>query len=274
LLRRATTRKRILKNLETRVKWIPADQYERLPTDWSVELEKSTFANPAKGDTAETEINDNRFALPQHAALREAAEEAESAARKEEEGANTPDDSSSSDEDDEMKIIGDTKHEDESSDSDSSDTSSSDDNDETKSSSDDVDEVGKITRVIGDTKHGGESSYSDSDTSSSEDDDETNLPRMNLRKQMEDTSNSDDRSDDDSSDESSVKKDGIATNKPSIDTHMDDFDDFLTAVGETNAFETAKQDAPNYDHGRSDKSKGWATQRQRPGQFKKRRVRK
>jgi hypothetical protein len=44
--------------------------------------------------------------------------------------------------------------------------------------------------------------------------------------------------------------------------------DFLTAAQETNAFETAKQDAPNYDHDRSDKSKGWAPQKLRQGQFK------
>ena len=63
LARRATTRKRILKNLgEDRVKWIAADQYERLPSEWSVDMEKKTFAAPVNGDTAEAEINDNRFA--------------------------------------------------------------------------------------------------------------------------------------------------------------------------------------------------------------------
>ena len=48
----------------------------------------------------------------------------------------------------------------------------------------------------------------------------------------------------------------------------------MTATGEIDTFETAKQDAPSYDHGRLDKSKGWAMQRQWPGQFKKLRVRK
>jgi hypothetical protein len=46
--------------------------------------------------------------------------------------------------------------------------------------------------------------------------------------------------------------------KLSSDMRMDNFDDFLTAAQETNAFETAKQDATNYYHDCSDKSKGWA----------------
>jgi hypothetical protein len=276
LLRRATTRKRILENLETRVKWIPADQYNRLPTEWSVELEKRTFATPAKRDTAETEINDSRFAtsLRQHAAIFEAAEEAESAARKEIE-ANT---SSSSDDDDEVEVtekpsivINDTKHQDESSNSDN-DTSSSEDEDETNL----LPSSGKTTISA---EQSADLSDSDSGTGSSEDEVEINVLHSNGKnainaEQSDYTSDSDDSSDDDSSDDSSVERDTSPTNKGSIDTPMDDFDDFLTAAQETNAFETAKQDAPNYDHDRSDKSKGWATQKQRPGQFKKRRVRK
>ena len=100
------------------------------------------------------------------------------------------------------------------------------------------------------------------------------MEKTGSSEQSDDTNDSDESSDDDSSDDSSVEKDRNPTTKPSSDTPMDDFDDFLTAAQETNAFETAKQDAPNYDHDRSDKSKGWATQKQRPGQFKKRRVRK
>jgi hypothetical protein len=86
--------------------------------------------------------------------------------------------------------------------------------------------------------------------------------------QSDDTSNSDESSDDDSSDDSSIEKDRNLMTKPSSDTPIDSFDDFLTAAQETNSFETAKQDAPNYDHDRSDKSKGWAPQKLRPGQFK------
>jgi hypothetical protein len=119
-----------------------------------------------------------------------------------------------------------------------------------------------------------ESSDSDGDTSSSDDEVETNVLPSNGEKtrsseQSDDTSDSDESSDDDSSDDkSSIEKDRNPMTKPSSDTPMDDFDDFLTAAQETNAFETAKQDAPNYDHDRSDKSKGWAPQKLWPGQFK------
>jgi hypothetical protein len=238
-----------------------------------VELEKTTFTSPAKGDTAETEINDSRFAtsFPLHAAICGAAEEAESAARKELEA------NASASSDDEVKGVGkpsivsnETKNKDESSDSDS------------ESSSNDEDETNKLPsngKNAINMEQSDESSESDGDTSSSDDEVETNVLPSNGKKarsseQSDDTSDSDENSDGDRSDESSVEEDRNPTVKPISDTPMDDFDDFLTAAQETNAFETAKQDAPNYDHDRSDKSKGWATQKQRPGQFKKRRVRK
>jgi TolA-binding protein len=59
LLRHAMIQEYILKSLEARVKWIPPDQYNQLPKEWSVELETKTFAAPAKGDTTETKINNS-----------------------------------------------------------------------------------------------------------------------------------------------------------------------------------------------------------------------
>jgi len=249
LVKRATTRKRILKNLseDDRVKWIPADQYERIPVEWSVEVEKSTFAAPAKGDTAEAEINDNRFAasLPQHAALLEAAERAEAVLRKEAEKNKDDKDSDSLDES-------------------NSDSSSSDD------------EANPLTGMQNEVKNAkqgddlGDDDSSDSD-SSSDDEGETTLPKSKGADESSDSSSDDSSSESDSSVE---HESTAAVKKRSTETRIDeDFDDFLMPANEEiDVFEKAKQDAPVHDYS-GDKSKGWATQRQRPGQFKKRRVR-
>ena len=251
LVRRAKTRSRILKNLnsESKVTWISEDQYQRLPKEWTVEMEQSTFAAPAKGDTAETEINDNRFAsLQQHAAVLEAAEQAESAARKEVKGLESNDDSSTSG------------------------RSSSDDDEVDPMAPGDKDKGNSKNTVQGDSST---SSSSDSD-SSSEDEDETQLSQSNGHIAIS-GEEKDDSSESDSDDsDSSVEKENTSMHNESSKRELeDDFDDFLMpATEETNVFENAKQDAPNYDHSKSDKSQGWASQRQRPGQFKKPRVRK
>lgn len=244
LARRATTRKRILKNLtdEERVKWIPADQYERLPKEWSVEMEKDTFAAPVKGDTAKAEIHDNRFAasLLQHAVLVEAAEKAESQARKEEE-----------------KKRG-NKDE---------DSDSSDDSSDSESSSDDEANPLKASQN-GEAEKDEESSDSDSsdNDSSSDSEVETMLPQTNRSLSDDDSS-----SDSDSSDQNDP---GVAKARSKETPVAEEFDDFLMpASDEINVFEKSKEEAPQYDFVSGDKSKGWATQRQRPGQFKKRRVR-
>ena len=66
-------------------------------------------------------------------------------------------------------------------------------------------------------------------------------------------------------------------NNNSNDDDEDD-DDFLMAADAapdaTDIFANAKEHVPSMDEARGDKSQGWATQRQRPGQFKKRRIRK
>lgn len=247
LARRATTRKRILKNLgEDRVKWIAADQYERLPLEWSVEMEKKTFAAAVNGDTAEAEIIDNRFAasLPQHAALLEAAEQAEIEARKELEEQKEP----------ENIMEG---------------TDSSDESSEDNSSSDD--EANPLTESRNETKQTTKEDESiDSESSdgdrSSDSEAQAKLPQAN-----ESSSDEDSSSDSDSSDEDETSRTLKLSNEISI---AEEFDDFLVpATNDVNVFDKARHDAPQNDFVSGDKSKGWATQRQRPGQFKKRRTR-
>lgn len=254
LVKRATTRKRIIKNLthNDHVKWISADQYQRLPKEeWSVKLEQSTFCAPAKGDTAEAEIHDNRFAsstMPQHAALLEAADQAEASLRKEEEEENkkVDDDSSSSDD----------------SNSDSDDSSS----DEDKANPLRPQQQGNSAVQQPDEESSGDDF---SDSISDEEEVGTILAKPDAHAQSDSSS--------DDSDNSSVEKEPTAEKKhaPPTETTIDEeFDDFLMpATEDVNVFERAKQDAPHQDYS-GDKSKGWATQRQRPGQFKKRRVRR
>ena len=66
--------------------------------------------------------------------------------------------------------------------------------------------------------------------------------------------------------------------KPKAQAEDDDYDDFLMpANDDTDAvqvFKQAKQDRVSKDFISGDKSKGWKTQRQKPGEFKKPKVRK
>ena len=66
--------------------------------------------------------------------------------------------------------------------------------------------------------------------------------------------------------------------KPKAQAEDDDYDDFLMpANDDTDAvqvFKQAKQDRASKDFISGDKSKGWKTQRQKPGEFKKPKVRK
>ena len=99
LYRRAVTRKRILKLLASSsppvpCNWIARDQYERLPTDWTIQDEERTFG----GSVSRKELNqqrnkglqtgdDSRFALDsQHEAMLQVADQLETQLKKEEEG--------------------------------------------------------------------------------------------------------------------------------------------------------------------------------------------
>lgn len=281
LVKRATTRKRILKNISEKASWISADQYERLPKEWSVEMEKKMFCTPAKGDSAEAEINDNRFTMPeQHAALLQAAEQAEAEIQAQE--ANV----------EEMEKKASESESSASYDPSNSDSSSDDEADPLKralqkrnpsaddsSDSDDDDDDDEIQVTAGKEKNAQIDDASDSDSSSGsdssgddEDEVETTLVKGNSA-QSSDSSSSDDDSSSDS--DSIVENEPVVTKKRSNEPPPieEEFDDFLmpATTNDANVFEKAKQDAPQYVKG--DKSKGWATQRQRPGQFKKRRVR-
>jgi hypothetical protein len=211
-------------------------------------MEEKTFVAPVNGDTAEAEINDNRFAASQHqhAALLEAAEQAEIAARKEVE---------------EQKESGNIKEGTASSDESSEDNSTSDD--EANPMTESRNEAKQTTMEI-------EYKSSDSDSSdsesSSDSEAETKLLQANQTSSDEDSS-----SDSDSSDEDETSRTLKLRNEIPI---AEEFDDFLVpATNDVNVFDKARHDAPQNDFVSGDKSKGWATQRQRPGQFKKRRTR-
>jgi hypothetical protein len=128
---------------------------------------------------------------------------------------------------------------------------------------------------------------SDSDDSSDEDegDESANLKRDMIDKD----SSSSDSSDDDSI--QSGKKDDVklketqatasslrdlaARNGKDVLGSDDDVDDFLVAsMDDTDVFANAKRHVPATDEAAGDKSKGWATQRQLPGQFRKKQRRR
>ena len=102
---------------------------------------------------------------------------------------------------------------------------------------------------------------------SSDSEAEAKLPQANQSSSDDDSSSDSDSSDEDEAPARAKKR----SNETPI---AEEFDDFLVpATDAVNVFEKAKHDASQNDFVSGDKSKGWATQRQRPGQFKKRRTR-
>ena len=71
-----------------------------------------------------------------------------------------------------------------------------------------------------------------------------------------------------------VQCEGIDVHAGCLDVEA--VDDFLVDASEEthNVFEKTTSQVPAMDEARGDKSRGWETQRQRPGAFKKRRVRR
>eukprot|EP00540_Astrosyne_radiata_P008453 CAMPEP_0116837388 /NCGR_PEP_ID=MMETSP0418-20121206/8625_1 /TAXON_ID=1158023 /ORGANISM="Astrosyne radiata, Strain 13vi08-1A" /LENGTH=246 /DNA_ID=CAMNT_0004467265 /DNA_START=1 /DNA_END=741 /DNA_ORIENTATION=+ len=241
------TRRRILQNLDNMepVGWISSDQYARVPRDWSVQLEKETFGSLVQSKEEDATATDERFSLAsgRHAEILDTAEQIELAMEREEATMKQQQEL------EEGKI----KSNHQQSASGINDGDSKDDSDDSSKSDDDgsspEDDAGGAAKVT----H--ESSAASSDDSSS--------------------SSSSEDSDDDEEENGNEKSDGDTKNEQRATEKRDDEvmeaeDDFLIPANpqNTNAFENANQDSNKLVAG--DKSKGWATQRQRPGQWKKR----
>ena len=231
LYRRAVTRKRILKQLSSssppsRCDWIPKDQYDRLPEDWTIQDEEKTFGGSISRmgikQKKEKGADDSRFALEaSHDALLQAADQIKTELDKEEEI--DGDDEKNPKDDESMDSVGDS-------------SSSSD------SSSDEEDVVQKKTS---------DTSSDDSDSSSSEDgsqdDDVQERPTLSSQRLVQESEDEED------------------------DFLLDGDPDGSNDGG--NVFQKTSAQLPALGE-KGDKSKGWETQRQRPGQYKKRRVRR
>jgi rRNA-processing protein Efg1 len=246
LVQRAKIRDRILRDIAStgqssqaasaRVDWISPDQYERLPASWSVEDERRVFGEREATAIANEGSSDTRFLVPAmsdaHQKLLAAAEDAERQAMEE-------------DSDDELDSEGDDN-----------DDGDRDEKDESKSES----------KKTPQRPRGGSDDEASSDDGDASSDDSSSA------------SSSSSSSSSESEDERSVTSeknpvDGAKCSAPlteQVVAEGDDDDDFLVdATGdEPNAFAQAPL-VKGLDQVRGDKSQGWATQRQRPGQYKK-----
>ena len=244
LFRRAVTRNRILKELgsEERVNWISEDQYERLPPSWTIQLEQETFGGKReKLKVAKPDVDD-RFSLSkEHEQVLEAAEKIENELDRSNGEKNVNDD-----------VV---------------DESDGEDSGEIDSDSgcDNEDPMKSVTRNISEpvptfkeSEAGTENVSGDSDDSEGSDD------------TSDDSSSSDDSSDDDSDD----LKSHLGGTKRQPDATEEEVDDFLIPAINENVFDKAKAEKASELVNRGDKSKGWTTQRQRPGQFKPKKQRR
>ncbi|VEU44935.1 unnamed protein product [Pseudo-nitzschia multistriata] len=290
LFRRAVTRKRILRDINkvTRVNWIGSDQYERLPKDeWTIQDEERVFGGSVSRSNKEktgsvTKTEDSRFAMASnHEELLRAAAEAESdllqqddhtakpgtsGSAEPEKGVTEKNDSSSSDddssdsEDEEVNPLSNTaktsrnesaaqqkaKEENSSSSSDSDSSDSDSDDDETKTSSSKADTSKRKSASGSSTSDSDSSSDSDSDSSDDEGDDKKQSSGANLQ-----------------------------TSTTSSEDEEEEVDDFLVdATGDHDVFKKPAVKVPAMSAYRGDKSKGFDTQSQRPGEYRKKRIRR
>lgn len=272
---RASTRRRILAENFAKGKqpsggvksWISEDQYKRVALiseregEWSKEREREIFGEEsAKAGKTEEDTADDRFAAPsQHEALLAAAEQAEVELDKQ-------------DDTREEKEIED-KLATSSDDAQSSSDESLDEADPLKPNKKrkrtekeiplDKKAVMKSRRAVGKddaSSASGSSSDDDSSTSSSS-------------SSSDDDSSSDSSGSDGDEESRAVQPEALLekTNDP-VEVMMED-DDFLVPAVESsdnvNVFAKPKERISAVEKFTGDKSKGWATQRQRPGQFKK-----
>jgi hypothetical protein len=279
LYRRAVTRRRILTSLTKEKQtctWISKDQYERLPvSEWTIQDEERIFGGSITRQgmkevkkRLKEATSDSRFALaPEHNALLQMAQQIDT--QLDHQGDRARDDE---DGDRENKLQATmaksapaTFQKDES----ESSSSTSDDED------DDGDEPDPMLRfhaqpnAPADRAHislnpvlGDSSDNSDTDDSSSDDDD--NEPA----KAMTQTS------DGSSSTTTHSSEDGEEKTEEIREEEVDDFLVDAHSDEDENVFSMTLKQVPALGEARGDKTKGWETQKQRPGQFKKRRVRR
>jgi hypothetical protein len=119
----------------------------------------------------------------------------------------------------------------------------------------------------------------DNNKSSSDSDDTSDSSSSDSEEEESDSSDSSEEEADVNVKEShkSTPKGLPEVETPKADEDMEEEDDFLVAVDEgkeQDNFANAKNHLPTSDEFKGDKSKGWSTQRQRPGQFKKKRIRR
>jgi hypothetical protein len=303
LFRRAVTRKRILKSLtkdRQNCKWIPKDQYERLPSvEWTIEDEERVFGGSVTRQGAkdlkkslEQKNQDSRFELAaQHDAVLQVADQVQEELEEEETGGKDSKEGNSANDVSDNQATKEPKREtsksstakDDVESDDSSDTSDSDD--DKSDEADPLKQLEKTTDAVAKRKRieqaveGSKSSDSDSSDDSSSDDDDIKKDQ-GKEKDADDSSDDDSDSSSDSSDEeeadvaeSSEKKVPKINPKDNVEPEVDDFLMDANNDEDMNVFSMTLKRVPALEV-RGDKSKGWESQRQRPGQFKKRRERR
>lgn len=283
LFRRAVTRKRILSNIgkTTRVNWIGAQQYERLPKkEWTIQDEERVFGGSIsrgnKDNTKSTKPEDSRFALASnHEALLKAAEQAETDLLMEENNEPVVENTNLVEKAQKVQAKKDSSR---SSSSDSSSDSEDDDADPLTSKA-----PTKNTKK--EQNDDDSSSSSDSDSSSSDDDsddeaDATTKPTVSKTTTSKDSdsgsSSSDSSSDSDSSDDEDETKPEAKPTAMEEDEEEEEVDDFLIDATDDNddVFDKPAVSIPALSTVRGDKSKGFETQSQRPGEYRKKRIRR
>jgi rRNA-processing protein Efg1 len=285
LYRRAVTRRRILTALtkdKQTCTWISKEQYERLPsTEWKIQDEERVFGGSitrqgmkeVKKKLKEA-TDDSRFALaPAHNTVLQMAKQMDAEFNSKE---GKKGDEKESDSEAEASITeggGSPARDDE---SDRSSSSSDDDEDDGPDPMDRFRMPSNASAATSDDRQipilGDSSDSSDSDSSSSSDDDDSNAKEPATKdKQPSDGSSS---TSDDSSDSSSEDKEKM-TEEVKDEQEIDDF--LLDAnddVDDGNVFAMTLKQVPALGEVHGDKSKGWQTQKQRPGQVKKQRMRR
>jgi rRNA-processing protein Efg1 len=266
LFKRATTRHRALeksRNTDERVSssWVPVEQYERLartaPEKWTTELERTTFGIQISSSSdhkqtlkkkqqqaaEEAAKMDKRFQVSnQHTQLVDEAEQIEKDLE-------------------EAAVEGEFNNDDDDESIDNSDDASDDDDDDSNGTG----------SVMAETKNSKDDDVS-APNKAAENDDEAHA----VGRSSDDSDDSSSSDSGDSSEESSDDDDDEDQTRDQTATTLLVADGFLTAIPTPNVFDNhnAAQRLPmDRNGGKGDKSKGWATQRQLPGEFRKRRKR-
>ncbi|CAB9499469.1 expressed unknown protein [Seminavis robusta] len=291
---RAMIRQKIIQDLKEnnknsfeRVKWISQDMYERVPSEWSVAQELELFDYP-KGDGKDKKketTQDNRFAISSdHDKFLEMANQLESkldkdVPQKKKEETSDSDSSSDDDEEEPKKASGkrppkdpSKRQREEDGSDDSSSSSDSDSSEDISKSAAPSTKENQTTKPMNKEPESSSSSDSDSSSDSSSDDSSSDDEDQKVTSNRNNNDNKN----------NPLKKVGPDKNKQE-EKDSDSDDDFFVAASAKKDEDIAVFDRVQgkeehmlaaEDPARGDKSQGWATQRQRPGQFKKKRVRR